>query len=32
MQPEKIFIKNESTGVFPHKQIEANYGGAEGFW
>lgn len=32
MQPEKIFIKNESTGVFPHKQIEQSYGGAEGLW
>lgn len=32
MQPEKIFIKNESTGVFPHRMVEANYGGAEGFW
>lgn len=30
-QPEKILIRNETTGVFPHKMIE-NYGGKEGFW
>ena len=32
MQPEKILIRNETSGVFPHKCIEQNYGGAEGFW
>ena len=32
MQPEKIFIRDEKTGVFPHKMIKLNYGGADGFW
>jgi len=32
MQPEKVFIRDETTGVFPHKMISMNYGGAEGFW
>jgi hypothetical protein len=31
-QPEKIFLKNGKTGVFPHKMIQQHYGGAEGFW
>ena len=31
-QPEKILIRNEKTGVFPHKTIEAHYGGSDGFW
>ena len=31
-QPEKILIRNEKTGEFPHKNIKANYGGEEGFW
>ena len=30
-QPEKILIRNEKTGCFPHKMSE-NYGGKEGFW
>jgi len=29
---EKILIKNETTGVFPHKTIEQHYGGSEGLW
>lgn len=32
MQPEKILIKNETSGVFPHKMIEQHYGGSKGFW
>jgi len=32
MQPEKIFIRDEKTGTFPHKTIQQHYGGAEGFW
>lgn len=32
MQPEKIFIRDEKTGIFPHKMVAANYGGADGFW
>jgi hypothetical protein len=32
MQPEKIFIRSETSGVFPHKMVRDNYGGAEGFW
>jgi len=32
MPSEKIFIKNETTGVFPHKTVEQNYGGSEGLW
>lgn len=32
MQPEKIFIRDEKTGVFPHKMIKLNYGGSDGFW
>jgi len=32
MQPEKIFIRNEHTGVFPHKMIDQHYGGSDGFW
>jgi len=31
-QPEKILIRNEKTGEFPHKNIKANYGGEDGFW
>jgi len=31
-QPEKILIRNEKTGEFPHKCIKDNYGGEEGFW
>lgn len=31
-QPEKILIRNEKSGVFPHKMIEQNYGGSQGFW
>jgi hypothetical protein len=31
-QPEKILIRNEKTGCFPHKMIEHHYGGKEGFW
>jgi len=32
MQPEKILIRNEKTGLFPHKMIEQYYGGENGFW
>lgn len=32
MQPEKIFIRDDKTGVFPHKMISLNYGGADEFW
>ena len=32
LQPEKIFIRNETTGVFPHKMIKQHYGGSAGFW
>ena len=32
MQAEKILIRNEHTGVFPHKTIEQHYGGSDGFW
>ena len=32
IQPEKIFIRSETSGVFPHKMVRDNYGGAEGFW
>jgi len=31
-QPEKILIKNEKSGVFPHKMIDQHYGGSAGFW
>lgn len=31
-QPEKVLIRNETTGCFPHKMIEKHYGGKEGFW
>jgi len=31
-QPEKVFIRDEKSGVFPHKMIRDNYGGADGFW
>lgn len=31
-QPEKILVRNEKTGVFPHLMIEKHYGGKEGFW
>jgi hypothetical protein len=31
MQPEKILIRDEKTGAFPHKSIR-NYGGEKGFW
>ena len=32
MQPEKILIRNEHTGVFPHKMIDQHCGGSDGFW
>jgi hypothetical protein len=32
MQPEKIFIRDEKSGVFPHKMIAQHYGGSDGFW
>lgn len=32
MQPEKILVRNEKSGVFPHKMIEQHYGGKDGFW
>jgi hypothetical protein len=32
MQPEKILVRNEKSGVFPHKMIEKLKGGSEGFW
>lgn len=28
---EKIYLKDEKTGVFPHKQVQ-QYGGSEGLW
>ena len=31
-QPEKVLIRNEATGCFPHKMVEQHYGGKEGFW
>ena len=31
-QPEKIFLRNDKSGVFPHKMIEQHYGGEQGFW
>ena len=31
-QPEKILIRNEQSGLFPHKMIEQYYGGYKGFW
>ena len=31
-QPEKVLIRNETSGVFPHKMIEQHYGGKDGFW
>jgi len=31
-QPEKILLRNDKTGVFPHRMIEQNYGGEKGFW
>jgi hypothetical protein len=32
MQPEKILIRDEKTGNFPHKMIK-NYGeNKDGFW
>jgi hypothetical protein len=31
-QPEKVLIRDEKTGCFPHKMIEQHYGGKEGFW
>lgn len=31
-QPEKIVLRNESTGLFPHKMIKQYYGDTEGFW
>jgi hypothetical protein len=30
-QPEKVLLRNEKTGVFPHKMID-HYGGVDGFW
>ena len=32
MQPEKILLKNEKSGLFPNKMIEQHYGGEHGFW
>lgn len=32
MQAEKILIRNELSGVFPHKMIDQHYGGSDGFW
>ena len=33
LQPEKIFIRDEKSGLFPHKMVQQNYGGdADGFW
>lgn len=31
-QPEKILIKDEKAGAFPHKMIRDHYGGEHGFW
>ena len=31
-QPEKITLRNEKTEVFPHRMIQAHYGGIDGFW
>lgn len=31
-QPEKILLRNEKSGVFPHRMIQAHYGGVDGFW
>lgn len=31
-QPEKILIRDEKTGCFPHKMIKEHYGGKDGFW
>ena len=31
-QPEKILLKDDKTGLFPHAMVEHHYGGAEGFW
>ena len=31
-QAEKILIRNEKTGNFPHKMVKDNYGGEDGFW
>ena len=31
-QPEKVVLRNETSGVFPHRMIQAHYGGIEGFW
>ena len=31
-QAEKILIRNEKTGEFPHKMIKEYYGGEGGFW
>ena len=31
-QPEKILLKDEKSGVFPHKAIVQNYNGSDGFW
>ena len=31
-QPEKIVLRNETFGVFPHKMIKQFYGDEEGFW
>ena len=32
LQPEKILIRDEKSGDFPHKMVKDNYGGEEGFW
>jgi len=33
MQPEKILIRDEKTGAFPHKNVKKYYGGGTGgFW
>jgi len=31
-QPEKIVLRNEKSGLFPHRMIQAHYGGVDGFW
>jgi len=32
MQPEKLLIRNEKTGDFPHSSIKKTFGDADGFW
>ena len=31
-QAEKILIRDEKTGEFPHKMLKAAHGGEDGFW